>query len=122
MELVAAIQPLRSLSHGARVELRSDSECLIRGMHFLVQRWRGQGWLWTPNSRFDGAGSKAIVIIRSNVERMNSRIARPGGSGLCRRELHSGRPNTPERKGSTRDKGAGHDSRDRIQFPLSDSC
>jgi ribonuclease HI len=44
MELFAAIQPLRALSHGVRVELRSDSECLIRGMHFLVQRWRGQGW------------------------------------------------------------------------------
>jgi ribonuclease HI len=44
MELVAAIQPLRSLSIGVRVDLRSDSECLIRGMHFLVQRWRSQGW------------------------------------------------------------------------------
>jgi ribonuclease HI len=44
MELVAAIQPLRSLDAGSRVELRSDSECLIRGMRYLVQRWRQDGW------------------------------------------------------------------------------
>lgn len=44
MELVAAIQPLRSLPYGARVDLRSDSELLICGMRFLVHRWRTQNW------------------------------------------------------------------------------
>jgi ribonuclease HI len=44
MELVAAIEPLRSLESGTRVELRSDSELLIRGMRFFAQRWQSQGW------------------------------------------------------------------------------
>jgi ribonuclease HI len=44
MELVAAIQPLRSLSAGARVELSSDSELLIHGVRFLTARWQSQGW------------------------------------------------------------------------------
>jgi ribonuclease HI len=44
MELVAAIEPLRSLAYGTRVELRSDSQFLIRGMLFLVHRWQSQDW------------------------------------------------------------------------------
>lgn len=44
MELIAAIQALRALPHGARVELRSDSEYLIYGMRVFVFRWQKQGW------------------------------------------------------------------------------
>lgn len=44
MELVAALQALRSLPDRARVELHSDSECLIYGMRVFVFRWQRQGW------------------------------------------------------------------------------
>jgi ribonuclease HI len=44
MELTAAIEALRSLPTGARVELRSDSEYLINGMRHLATRWNKQGW------------------------------------------------------------------------------
>jgi ribonuclease HI len=44
MELVAAVEALRSLPPGSLVELRSDSELLIHGMRFRVFRWQGQGW------------------------------------------------------------------------------
>jgi ribonuclease HI len=44
MELWAAIEALRSIPAGAKIELRSDSELLIYGMRFRVFRWRRQGW------------------------------------------------------------------------------
>ena len=44
MELLAAVEPLRSIPAGALVELRSDSELLIHGMRFRVFRWQRQGW------------------------------------------------------------------------------
>jgi len=44
MELLAAIEALRSISTGSVVELRSDSEYLIHGMRTLVFRWQSQGW------------------------------------------------------------------------------
>ena len=44
MELVAAIQALRSLPDRARVELHSDSEYLIYGMRVFVFHWQRQGW------------------------------------------------------------------------------
>jgi len=44
MELLAAVEALRSLSVGSMVELRSDSEYLIYGMRMLVFRWQSQGW------------------------------------------------------------------------------
>lgn len=44
MELLAAIHPLRTVPNGMRVELRSDSELLIHGMRFLVERWRTEAW------------------------------------------------------------------------------
>jgi len=44
MELLAAIEALRTLPAGAQVELRSDSELLIHGMRFRVFRWQRQGW------------------------------------------------------------------------------
>ena len=44
MELVAAVEALRWVPCGARVELYSDSELLIHGMRGLVFQWRDRGW------------------------------------------------------------------------------
>jgi ribonuclease HI len=44
MELTAAIQALRSLPAGSKVNLYSDSDYLIRGMKYLATRWRSSGW------------------------------------------------------------------------------
>lgn len=44
MELLAAVEALRSIPSGAQVELYSDSELLIQGMRGFVFRWRSQGW------------------------------------------------------------------------------
>ena len=44
MELVAAVQALRTLNGQARIELHSDSEYLIYGMRAFVSRWQRQGW------------------------------------------------------------------------------
>lgn len=44
MELLAAIHALRGLPQGTRVDLHSDSECLIRGMRYLARQWQKQGW------------------------------------------------------------------------------
>jgi ribonuclease HI len=44
MELVAAVQALRSVEGPARIELHSDSEYLIYGMRSFVFRWQRQGW------------------------------------------------------------------------------
>jgi len=44
MELVAAVQALRSVEGRARIELYSDSEYLIYEMRAFVSRWQRQGW------------------------------------------------------------------------------
>ena len=44
MELLAAVEALRSVPPGALVELSSDSELLIHGMRAHITRWRKQGW------------------------------------------------------------------------------
>jgi ribonuclease HI len=44
MELLAAVEALRSVPCGTKVELYSDSELLIHGMRGFVFRWRNQGW------------------------------------------------------------------------------
>ena len=44
MELVAAVQALRSVEGRARIELHSDSEYLIYGMRSFVFHWQRQGW------------------------------------------------------------------------------
>ena len=44
MELVAAVQALRSLRGRAPIELHSGSEYLIYGMRTFVSRWQRQGW------------------------------------------------------------------------------
>lgn len=64
MELVAAVQALRSVEGRAWIELHSDSEYLIYGMRAFVSRWQRQGWrnrrgsqlkhreLWTDRIRW----------------------------------------------------------------------
>jgi ribonuclease HI len=44
MELVAAIEALRSLPTGVRVDLHSDSQYLIYGMSTFISRWERDGW------------------------------------------------------------------------------
>jgi ribonuclease HI len=44
MELVAAVQALRSLPGRARIDLHSDSEYLIYGMRAFVFNWQRHGW------------------------------------------------------------------------------
>lgn len=44
MELVAAIEALRSLPPGSRIELYSDSQYLIYGMRGLRSKWEREGW------------------------------------------------------------------------------
>jgi ribonuclease HI len=43
MELLAAVKALRSIPASTRVQLHSDSELLIRGMLFHIERWQSQG-------------------------------------------------------------------------------
>ena len=44
MELVAAIQALRSLPLGVRIDLSSDSQYLIYGMSCFIYKWERDGW------------------------------------------------------------------------------
>ena len=44
MELVAAIEALRSLPLGVRVDLHSDSQYLIYGMSCFISKWERDGW------------------------------------------------------------------------------
>ena len=44
MELLAAVEALRPVPAGSLVQLCSDSELLIHGMRFYVERWQKQGW------------------------------------------------------------------------------
>jgi ribonuclease HI len=44
MELLAAIQALRSLPRGRHIDLYSDSQYLIYGMTFFVFKWEQEGW------------------------------------------------------------------------------
>ena len=71
MELLAAVEALRSIPSGALVELRSDSELLINGMRFHVFRWQRQGW---RNSRGMELQHQQLwkELLRLN-ERMNIR-------------------------------------------------
>jgi ribonuclease HI len=44
MELVAAIEALRSLPVGVRIDLHSDSQYLIYGMSSFITKWERDGW------------------------------------------------------------------------------
>lgn len=51
MELVAAIEALRSLPLAVHIELHSDSQYLIYGMSGFVLKWEREGWLNRRGSR-----------------------------------------------------------------------
>jgi ribonuclease HI len=100
MELVAAIQALRSVEGRARVELHSDSEYLIYGMRAFVSRWQRQGWrnrrgtqlqhraLWTGADRAEHKSSYPM-----EVDQRSQRASRPGPSrraGVSSRALSLG--------------------------------
>lgn len=65
MELVAAIEALRSLPPGGHIELHSDSQYLVYGMSGFVSKWERDGWrnrrggriqhreLWTELTRLN---------------------------------------------------------------------
>jgi ribonuclease HI len=44
MELKAAVEALRLIPKGSKVELLSDSQLMIQGMQSRVFRWRHSGW------------------------------------------------------------------------------
>ena len=71
MELLAAVEALRSIPAGSHVQLCSDSELLIHGMRFRVFRWQRQGW---RNSRGMELQHQQLwrELLRLN-ERMNIR-------------------------------------------------
>jgi ribonuclease HI len=102
MELVAAVQALRSVEGRARIELHSDSEYLIYGMRAFVSRWQRQGWrnrrgtqlqhreLWTElielNTSLpsDGSGSKVTTGIATRAVPTNWRM-KPPALSVCNR-------------------------------------
>ena len=51
MELVAAIECLRSLPLGVRIDLHSDSQYLIYGMSSFISKWERDGWRNRRGSR-----------------------------------------------------------------------
>jgi ribonuclease HI len=65
MELVAAVEALRSTVAGSRVELYSDSEFLILGMHGFVFRWESQDGATVAVSHFNTeiCGSNSLNSI-----------------------------------------------------------
>jgi len=44
MELVAAVEALRSLPLGVRIDLYSDSQYVIYGMNCFISKWERNGW------------------------------------------------------------------------------
>ena len=44
MELVAAIEALRSLPLDVQIDLHSDSQYLIYGMSCFISKWERDGW------------------------------------------------------------------------------
>jgi ribonuclease HI len=71
MELLAAVEAMRTIPSGSHVQIHSDSELLIRGMLFHIERWQSHGW---RNSR--GTLLQHQVLWRELLamnERMNIR-------------------------------------------------
>jgi ribonuclease HI len=107
MELVAALQALRSVEGRARIELHSDSEYLIYGMRAFVSRWQRQGWrnrrgtqlqhreLWTELIELNASlpirwkWIKVTTGIATRAVPTNWHIEPPGLSGCNRRSRHN---------------------------------
>lgn len=102
MELVAAIQALRSVPLGGRVELYSDSQYLIYGMRRFVLKWKRDGWrnrrgvliqhrqLWTELTLFNAKREVRWVWLKGhNGHREQTRadaLAFQAARALWRRE------------------------------------
>jgi ribonuclease HI len=69
MEVVAALEALRSLPGRQRVLLRSDSRYLIDGMRYLVQRWQNYGW---KNSRGAPVQYRELWLALSDLNRRHN--------------------------------------------------
>jgi ribonuclease HI len=108
MELVAALQALRSVEGRARIELHSDSEYLIYGMRAFVSRWQRQGWrnrrgtqlqhreLWTELIELNTKSSHPMEVDQRSQRaslpepcRRTGNIEPPGLSGCNRRSRHN---------------------------------
>lgn len=78
MELVAAIEALRWLPPGVRVELHSDSQYLIYGISVFVSKWKRDGWrnrrgseiqhrqLWTELTRLNAKHAVRWVWLKGH--------------------------------------------------------
>ena len=68
MELVAAIEALRSLPIGVRIDLHSDSQYLIYGMQLLYLEM-GTGWLAEPSRKRDPTPPAVEGLTLLNAKR-----------------------------------------------------
>ena len=78
MEIVAAIEALRSLPPGVRVELHSDSQYLIYGISVFVSKWKRDGWrnrrgseiqhrqLWTELTRLNAKHAVRWIWLKGH--------------------------------------------------------
>ena len=67
MELLAAIEGLEALPEGAGVEVRTDSEYVVKGMTRWIEGWKRKGWR---------TASRAPVKNRDLWERLDRACAR----------------------------------------------
>jgi ribonuclease HI len=102
MELVAAIEALRSLPTGVRVDLHSDSQYLIYGMSRFISKWERDGWrnrrgchiqhrqLWTELTLLNAQREVRWVWLKGhNGHRDQTRadsLAYQAARALCLRE------------------------------------
>lgn len=82
MELVAAINALRSLPRGVHVELYSDSQYLIYGIRCFVFKWEREGW---RNRRGDRLQHRELwtELTLLNTERAVRWVWLKGHNGHC---------------------------------------
>jgi ribonuclease HI len=71
MEVVAAVEALRSLHGTQRVLLHSDSRYLIDGMTHLVQRWQRFGWKNSRGAPIQNRESWTDLLALSHQHRID---------------------------------------------------
>ncbi len=78
MELLGAIEGLKSLSQPSRVRLVSDSQYLVKGLNEWIDGWKARGWrrkggevmnteLWQELDRLRGIHLIKAVWVRGHV-------------------------------------------------------